>query len=319
MGRESSAAINYELTNFAAGKINEESVNEANALALRLAPIVQVPGATGQYKAFDDINAFQIYNTARATGGDPTRLEFKASDPTYSCKPHALEVTIDEWERAQAGDSPLGQKLLDQGKVGALTAAAAKSDAKDVVDTVLGLVTAVADRGDWAAPGVDPIDQIDEQLLALSLAVGSKANINIDMDLSAWYALRSNAKVKARVGPNQVLPLTREQFTSSLLITPQQFNTTSIVYHSTKLGQATQTKARLLNAVCLIYVSVPNASVYDASAFKRFSVGMGGPLANVRSWQNPNGLYDGHMLTWNKDIKQTSTVAIRRLNVTVPA
>lgn len=318
MGRESSAAINYELTNFAAGKLNEESTSEANSLALRLAPIVQVPGATGQYKLFDDINAFQIYNTARATGGDPTRIEFAASDPTYACKPHALEVTIDEWERSQAGDSPLAQKLLDQGKVGALVAAAAKADAKDVVDTVLANTTAVSDRGNWASADIDPIDQIDEQLLALSLAVGSKANINIDMDLSAWYALRSNAKVKARVAANQVTPITREQFVASLLF-PMNFNASSIVYHSTKLGQATQTKARLLNAVCLIYVSVPNASVYDASAFKRFSQGMGTPMGNVRSWQNPNGLYEGHLLTWNKDIKQTSSVAIKRLNITVPA
>lgn len=318
MGRESSAAINYELTNFATGKLNEESTNEANALALRLAPIVQVPGATGQYKAFDDNNAFQIYNTARAIGGDPKRIEFAATDPTYACKPHALEVTIDEWERAQAGDSPLANKLLDQGKVAALAAAAAKSDAKDVVDTVLAAVTAESDRGNWASASIDPIDQIDEQLLALSLAIGSKANVNIDMDLSAWYALRSNAKVKARVAANQVTPISKEQFVASLLY-PVTFNATSIVYHSTKLGQATQTKARVLNATCLIYVSVPNATVYDASAFKRFSVGMGTPAAQVRSWMNPNGLYDGHMLVWNRDIKQTSTVAMKRLNVTVPA
>lgn len=318
MGRESSAAINYELTNFASGKLNDEATNEANALAMRLAPIVPVPGATGQYKAFDDINSFQIYNTARAIGGDPTRLEFKASDPSYACKPHGLEATIDEWERAQAGDSPLAQRLLDQGKVGALTAAAAKSNAKDVVDTVLAAVSAVADRGNWTNPDTDPIDQIDEQLLALSLAVGSKANICVDMDLSAWWALRSNAKVKARVGANQVTPITMEQLNASLLF-PVRLNATSIAYHSTKLGQSTQTKTRLLNAVCLIYVSVPNPTVYDASAFKCFAVGMGTPTATVRSWTNPNGLYDGHMLIWNKDIKQTSTVAMKRLNITVPS
>jgi hypothetical protein len=318
MGRESSAAINYELTNFATGKLNEESANEAYALANRLAPLVPVPGATGQYKAFDDVNAFQIYNTARAIGGDPVRLEFASSDPTYACKPHALEVTIDEWERKQAGDSPLAMKLLDQGKIAALTAAAAKSDAKDVVDTVLAAVTAVPDRGNWADAGVDPIDQIDEQLLGLSLAVGGKANINIDMDLSAWWAVRTNPKVKARAAANQVTPITQDQFRASLLF-PVNFNATSIVYHSTKLGQATQTKARLLNAVCLIYVSVPNATVYDASAFKRFAVGIGAPRAEVRSWTKDNGLYDGHMLTWNKDIKQTSSAAIKRINVTVPA
>lgn len=318
MGRESSAAINYELTNFAAGKFNETLAQDGQKLALRLAPIVQVPGATGQFKSFNDINAFQIYNTARPVGGDPVRIEFAATDPSYACKPHALEITIDEWEAKQVGESPLAQQLLAEGKIGALVSAAARADAKDVVDTVLAAVSPEANRGNWDNKDVDPIDQLDEQLDILSLAVGSTANIRVDMDVSAWRVLRNHPKVKARVQNNQSMPLTREQLVANLLF-PVDLNVANVVYHSTKLGQSTQTKARLLSSVVLIYFSVDNPTIYDPSAFKRFSVGMGTPVAAVRSYQSPSGIYEAHFLDWSKDIKQTGTTAMKRLNITVPA
>src|SRR6185436_4026845 len=173
MGRAATAAINYELTNFAAGKFNEMQAQKAQMLSMRLAPITPVPGATGQYKLFDDINAFQVYNTARALGADPTRMEFKASDPTYACQPNALEITIDEHERDQAGDSPLANQLLTEGKIAAVTSAASRSDANAVVTAVLAAVSATAGRGDWSNAAIDPIDQLDDALDTLSKNTGT--------------------------------------------------------------------------------------------------------------------------------------------------
>ena len=298
--------------------MNDLAAEESLVLARRLAPIVSVPGSTGQYKEFNDEQAFIIYNTARAMGGDPERIEFKASDATYSCKPQALEVTVDEEERNQVGtDNTLGQQLLDQGKINALLNATNRSHAKKIVDYVVANTTAVADRGNWNNPAIDPIDQMDEQLDALSLAVGSTTNIKVDMDVSAWRAVRSHPKVKERCKSVQVSTITRQQFVDSLLF-PVDFNVCSIPYSNTKPG-ATLSKARLLAATCLIHFSAPNPTQYDPSAFKLFTVGMGGPVKSVRSWSAPNGLYEGHFLDWSEDIKQTSSIAIKRLTITLPS
>jgi hypothetical protein len=317
MSRSTTATLNHQLTHFAVGKWNDAMAQEAMRIAQRFLPTVQVPGATGQFKEFNDINAFQVYNTARAIGGDPTRIGFEASDNTYSCKPHALEVTVDEWERKQVGDSggAVGQQLLDEGKVGVLVSAAARSHAKDAIDFVNNNTTAVADRGNWSNANIDPIDQIDEQLDELSKAVGSTANIMIDMDVTAWRGLRSNPKVKARVNANQVTPITKEQFIASLLF-PVDLMVSNLVYHTTKLGQASQTKARVMPSRMFIHFSVPNPTVFDPSFAKNFSVGMGSPIAGVRSWQDNRGLYGGHFVDWSRDFKVTSSTAIRRFEIT---
>jgi len=315
MGRAATAAINYELTNFAAGKFNEMQAQKAQMLSMRLAPITPVPGATGQYKLFDDINAFQVYNTARALGADPTRMEFKASDPTYACQPNALEITIDEHERDQAGDSPLANQLLTEGKIAAVTSAASRSDANAVVTAVLAAVSATAGRGDWSNAAIDPIDQLDDALDTLSKNTGTTDFVNIDMDVTAWRTLRAHPKVKARYQNVQNRPINLDELNQNLLF-PVSLNVANIVKHTTGLGQATQTKARILNGEVLIYISVPNPTVFDPSAFKRFSVGQGGsPVGSVRSWQSVNGLYEGHFLDWSMVIKQTGTTAMIRFTL----
>src|ERR1044071_2739927 len=119
MPRQTTATLNYQLTTFAQGHMND--TRRTMELAERLAPTVQVPGSSGQYKQFNDANSFQLYNTARALGGDPLRIEFAADDAFYNCKPQALEVTVDGEERRQAGEeNSIAQQLLDEGKVKAL-------------------------------------------------------------------------------------------------------------------------------------------------------------------------------------------------------
>lgn len=313
MSRASSATLNYQLTNLAIGLLND--LRDATALAQRLAPIVNVPGASGQYKIFDDVNSFQVYNTARDLGGDPARIAFAATDGTYDCKPQALEVTIDEEERRRAGmENAIAQQLLDEGKIRALVNGTSLSHVNKVVAAVLAAVSAVAGRGVWSSPDIDPIDQIDEQLLALSADVGSTQNIMIDMDTAAWYKVRANAKVKARCVGVQVATVTEQQFVAALLF-PVNFKVSNIVKNTAALGQ-TVSKARVLASECLIHYSVPNPTQYDASAFKTFTVGGTGQVVAVRSYSSPNGLYDGHFCDWSEDIKQTGSLCMKRLTIT---
>lgn len=314
MGDISTATLNYQLTNYAQGHMND--LAESRALAERLAPSTPVPGSSGQFKKFNDKNSFLAEDTARAAGGDPKVIAFSASDDTYACKPQALEVRVDKSEIDAAGNSTgaLGQQLLREGKVAAMLNKASLSHGIQVVTAVLAAVTAHATFGVWSNPDIDPIDQLDDQLDALSLDCGSASNIKLTLDTTAWRALRNHPKTKARCSGVQVGGITREQL-QSLLMIPVDVMIASIVKDTTGLG-VTSSKSRVLASTVLLHYSLPNPTAYDPSAFKTFTVGMGSPFGGVRSYDSLNGLWEGHLIDWSRDIKQTSTLAMRRLSIT---
>jgi len=68
------------LTNYARGMAQELT----SATADFIAPEVPVGTTVGQYKSFDDGNAFQVLETQRALGGDAKRIEFQTTDPTWT-------------------------------------------------------------------------------------------------------------------------------------------------------------------------------------------------------------------------------------------
>ena len=313
MGDISSATLNYQLTGYAQGHMND--LRDARALAERLAPSTPVPGSSGQFKKFADKNSFLVVDTARAVGGDPKLVSFSATDDTYSCKPQALEVRLDKEEINAAGNQggAVAQQLVREGKIAALLSQAVNSHTKQVVDTVLAAVAAVADRGNWSNANVDPIDQLDEQLLELSRLCGSTSNIMLTLDVGAWAALRAHPKVKARANGVQVGFITQEQL-SSMLLFPVNLMVANLVYDAAALG-VTANKTRQLASTALLHYSQPGATIYDPSAFKTFTVGMGSPFSGVRSYDSLNGLWEGHLIDWSRDIKQTSAIAMKRLAI----
>jgi len=311
-----SATLNYQLTAYAQGLWND--IGDVIKLAERLAPTTPVPGAAGQFKKFDDKNSFMPEKTARALGGDPVLIAFNASDDSYSCKPQALEVRVDKEEDQAAGSEggDLQSNLLDQGKIRALINKVALSHVLDVSNAVLGNSTPVAGIGTWSDPNVDPIDQINSQLLGIAQDCGSTQNVKITMDLGVWNTIRTHPKVKARAlfGAGQNVATISIDQLNSALIYPCDIMPANVIYDTTRLNQV-PSKTRLLTGVCLVHYSVPNATIYDASAFKSFTVGSAGFLGNVRTYVAPNQLWRGHLVDWSRDIKQTSTLSLRRINV----
>ena len=311
-----SATLNYQLTAYAQGLWND--LGDVIKLAERLAPTTPVPGAAGQFKKFDDKVSFMPEKTARALGGDPVLIAFNASDDSYSCKPQALEVRIDKEEDQAAGfdAGDVQASLLDQGKIRALVNKVALSHVLDVCTAVTSNTTAQSGVGTWSDPNIDPIDQLNAQLLGLAQDCGSTQNVKMTMDLSVWNTLRSHPKVKARAlfgAGESVASISLEQLNAALIY-PVDIMPANVVYDTNRLNQASN-KTRALSGVCLLHYSVPNATIYDPSAFKSFTVGSAGFLGNVRTYVAPNQLWRGHLLDWSRDIKQTSTLSMRRINV----
>jgi hypothetical protein len=311
-----SATLNYQLTAYAQGLWND--LSDVVKLAERLAPTTPVPGASGQFKKFEDKNSFMPEKTARALGGDPTLIAFAADDDTYACKPQALEVRVDKIEDQQAGadGDPVAAQLLDEGKIRALMNKTALSHVLDVTTAVLAAVQPQPNLGNWSNPDIDPIDQLDQVLLSLSQNCGSTQNIKLTMDISAWNLLRTNPKVKARAifGAGDALGSINMAQLAAALIFPVDIMAANVVYDQSRLGQAPN-KARAMASVALVHYSVPGATLYDPSAFKSFTVGSGSPVGNVRTYVAPNELYRGHLVDWSRDIHQTSSLSMQRLNV----
>lgn len=310
------ATLNYQLTAYAQGLWND--ISDVIKLAERLAPTTPVPGSSGQFKKFDDKNSFMPEKTARALGGDPVLISFNANDDSYSAKPQALEVRVDLAEDQAAGNigGDVATNLLDQGKIRALLNKVALSHVLDVTTAVLGNTTAQTGVGTWSDPGIDPIDQINAQLLGIAQDCGSTQNVKLTMDLGVWNTLRSHPKVKARAlfgAANSLASISIEQLNAALLF-PCDIMPANVVYDTTRLNQ-TSSKTRALSGVCLIHYSVPNATIYDPSAFKSFTVGQAGFLGSVRTYVAPNELWRGHLVDWSRDIKQTSSLSMRRINV----
>ena len=312
MSRSSTATVNQVLTAYAQGHAND--LMDAQVVANTLCPRVSVVGASGQYKIFDDNNSFQVYATQRGLGGSARRIEFSATDGSYSCNPHALEVTVDDHERERAGNSPLAASLLDQGKIKSVINASALSYAKRIVDYVVANTTAVSDRGNWSNDGIDPVDQVDEQLEALATSVGSSSGISIVMGLDSWRAFRKHPKVKARCTGVQVQGVSIEQ-ARGLFMLPIQLVVGVLSYDTAKIGQATKVKDQVLAGHVILNYGLPSPTQYDPSAFKCFTTGTGN-IESVRTYRDENARSDVHAIDWSEDIRQTSTLAVKRLAIT---
>lgn len=313
MSRQSAAAINYVLTAYAQGFANDAL--RMQEVATVLCPVVPVTGAAGGYKLFSDENSFRVYNTQRGLGGRARRIEFDATDGTFNCEPQALEVTVDDHERAlaDAGGNPMAQLLLDQGKVRALINSAMLSHTNKVVAFVVANTTAVAQRGNWSNPDIDPIDQLDEQLDGLSTDVGSTSNINLVLSTTAWRTLRNHPKVKARCSGVQVGGITRDQL-QGLLMFPVNVVIGALSKLTSGMGQATKTKSNVVGSNAILCYGLPNPTPYDPSAFKLFSTG-DGMISAVRTIRDDLARSDVHAVDWSEDIKLTSALAVKRLAI----
>ena len=102
-----------DLTTYAHGIAQDEQA--ARNLIKALAPVVPTGGTTGRYNKFEDTQSFKAYsNAGRAIGGQAHPITFLSDTADYTVKPYGLRISVDEFERRQAGEQV---SLLEQAKV----------------------------------------------------------------------------------------------------------------------------------------------------------------------------------------------------------
>ncbi len=304
MGLRAEASVNPTLTNYASGVLNDLQ----SATADFLAPQVQVPATIGQYKAYDNKNAFQTHDTSRGVGGPARRIFMDVSEPTYNCLPQALEITIDDSERDAAGTlNPLD---LEQAKVKTLVQSSVLSHEKHVITTVNAAVSATGGVGVWSNDANDPVDEIDAQIEAIAKDTGQLPNA-ILMGMTAWRRFRQNAKVVAKQPGAALIGLNQGQASAMLINPSTEIRLSTMAYDTTKQGK-TRSNSFVNGDDVYIFVRSATPTIYDPSALKTFAGGRGGVTA-VREYRDESSRSDVYAVDWSRDVKVTSSISIKRI------
>lgn len=295
---------NETLENFARGLSQDMS----KSLAEFFAPTVVTGTASGQFKSFADKNAFKTPATARAIGGKATRIGFESEDKYFNCKPNALEATIDQFEREQAG---VDQGMLEQAKTADVITSARLAHEIAVFTAVRAAVAAESGKGVWSSAEVDPIDEIDEQIENIAKATGLMPNRMV-IGLSAFRLLRKNAKVIARQPGASVIGVTSAQLAAMLVNPGIEIRIGTLAYDTTKPGK-TQANAFVLGAEAWLFYASQNPTAYDASFAKTFTT-TSGNIFQVQMYQE-DPRTDVIAVDWSEDIEVVSAACGKRLGI----
>lgn len=298
--------VNQTLTNYAHGLFQDMQSPLANFIA----PIVPVSGAVGQFKKFDDKNAFQTYDTSRAIGGARKRIEFADSDPTFDCRPQGLEIPIDDHEMKQAGEGdPLN---LRQAKVRTLVSTGVQSHEAKVFSTLELSVSAVGGKGVWSSADNDPVTELDEQIEAIAIATGRMPN-RIVFGLGAWRVFRNHPKVIARQPGAQLVGLTAEQAVMMLLNPAIQMRVGILSKDTAKFG-AGKNAVNIVGANVYIFYNEDNPTQFDPGFMKTF-MPRGDAIESVREYRDERSVSDMVALDWAEDIQVVSTQVAKRITL----
>lgn len=307
MSTRTQGSLNPTLTNYAKGIAQDR----ASAVAEFIAPTVPVGASIGQFKRFDDKNAFQVLDASLPDGADPKRIEFSAADGTFNCRPYALEVRITKPELDAIGDNdPLD---LQQAKIDTLVTSAILTHEDAVLTKVKSGLTAVSGKGNWSSASVDPIAEIDEQIMAIAVETGILPN-SILMGIGAWNVFRNHPKVIARMPGAALIGVTTAQAAQFLLNPGLEIRVGVLSKDTVKFGAA-KSATNMVGAEVFIFHRSANPTTYDPSFAKTFRVN-GSGIEAVYSYDAPNGLYQGHIVYWSVDTQVVSAPCARRLTIT---
>ena len=306
MGNLSTATYKETLKQYAYGVAQDVK----SALADFIAPRVPVGVGTGMFKKFDDKNAFQRYDTARAVGGPATRIEFASTDGNFNCEANALEVPIDDQEREKAGDS---QSALEEAKTRTLVINASLAREKRVFDLVKANVAAAASKGAWSSDATaNPIDEIDEQIEAIATLTGLMPNRMV-IGLGAWRVLKNHANVIARLNGSPDKSVSLDAFAGMLLNPQIEIRVGIMSIDANKTGKAAS-KSNVVGSEIFLFHGSDNPTQYDPGFAKTFSVGANSVEA-VRLYREERNRSDILAVDWSEDVQVVSAICAKRITV----
>ena len=303
MGKLGTSTFSETLKNYAFGVAQDVKTSLADFIA----PRVPVGMGSGQFKMFNEKNAFQVLDTARAVGGPATRMEFNADDEYFNCAANALEATIDDQEREKAGDA---QTALEEAKVRTLVINAALAREKKVFDLIK---SGVSVASTWTSSGDDdPIDLIDAEIEAIANATGLLPNRMV-IGLGAWRKIKNHAEVLKRQSGTSNKAVSLDVFAGMLLNPMIDIRVGVMAYDTAKMGKAAD-KKNVVGSEIFIFHGNDNPTQYDPGFAKTFSIGANS-VEDVRMYREEKVRSDILAVDWSEDVKVISTLCAKRIQV----
>lgn len=303
MGKLGTSTYKETLKNYAFGIAQDVKTSLADFIA----PRVPVGVGSGEFKKFDDKNAFQVYNTSRAVGGPATRMAFAATDGRFNCRPNALEVAIDDQERDQAGSA---DAALEEAKTRTLVINAALARETKVFNLVK---SSVASAATWTSTDTDdPIELIDAQIEAIATATGLMPNRMV-IGIGAWRKLKNHEKVLERQTgvSNKGVSL---DVLAGMLLNPQIDIRVGVMgFDAAKTGKGAD-KKNVVGSEIFVFHGNDNPTQYDPGFAKTFSIGATSVEA-VRMYRDESSRSDILAVDWSEDVQVVSTACAKRITV----
>lgn len=276
-----------------------------------LAPTVNVPKSVGRYKIYDaKRRRFAIPDTARALGGEATRVAFDAADGTYQCQPRALDYPIDKLEELEEADL---QNAMKEAMI-AVAELASLDHEKRVVDLAVGAVAATNKTWNSSADPVADIDAAIRQIM-LNINYGSLMNIGVLFGVDAWLLFKNHVNVRkdlpiGRKGDN--LQVIDQQAARALLLGEPESRVSFMAYNSAPEGKD-GSASFILGSDIFIFARKATPTRRDPSFMKTFR------LANrymvPGSYPTQDGRGEVAKFDWSEDPKVVNSAAAVRLHV----
>jgi hypothetical protein len=280
-----------------------------------LAPTVEVGKPMAHYKVYDDTNRFRVPDTNRGVNGRAAEITWDASDATYNCTPHALDVPVDILETDD--DNTMSDCLNEAADLGA--AVGALSHEKETLDLALKTLTPGLGQLDFAA-GADVVDQLDEKIIALikDVRYGSLMGVRMLFGPTFFRRLKNHPSVKGRFlggGKKEVVNPSIEDILG-LFITRPEIKLSMMVADSAPAGKPAAADF-LLDESLILFAASPHPTRHDPSFMKTFR--LRGRWMKPGSYTRDDGRVEVASLDWSHDVKITNTIAGKLLKIQAPA
>ncbi len=280
----------------------------AQPIAGFVAPDVSVGNSNGRYKVYTAKSRFRIPETLRGYGGRATVLDFDASDETYDCQPHSIDVPVDI--QAEGSQEDINAALMEAADEAA--AVGSLSHEKRVVDLVQDTLTAVSK--DWGA-NADPVDDIDDQILAVLKAAkyGSLMGVRILFGADAFKVFKNHPAVAKKfvVGTgkgSQGVSLAQPTIDAAgeLFIGRPESRISAMVYDDAPEGKDEDIEFILSNQI-LVFATLDSPTRRDPSFMKTFR--LRNRWMQPGSYQRDDGRVEMAKFDWSADVKVTNSSA----------
>ncbi|MGH8018657.1 MAG: hypothetical protein ACREIA_10245 [Opitutaceae bacterium] len=300
-----SIGSNPTLANFA----RDASQGSIRKISEFLAPTVEVPTLTGQYKQYTAANRYKRANTKRGIDGKATRIGFSADDANYNLVPRALDFPIPNVEALNDAE------ILNMAMYGTtlLADAAGLDDEAETLDLALSTLGAGTDVN-FLAASFDPIDYLDGVITDTMKAAKNGAPIRVLFGISAWKRVKNNSTVIARFNGTpgaKVLKTPDLSDVQAMLIGKPEVQLATMVEDTAAEGVA-ESISFMLDAGILVFACNARPNTMDPSFMKTFRL-MGG-FMKPGSYTTEDDRDEVLKMDWIQRKIVTNSTAGKRIN-----